>query len=206
MLPFNQKYLVMDGESEGLNLSYSRPWQFSWLVYEGKNLIDKQDRFPDIPDLQLSEGAARVTGFKQYVYDSKKEPLEDVWRDLKKVLYDPEIKVVGQNLLGYDVYLLRIMALLAGDTPDFSYLTRVLDTRPLGKAVRENIRLPASTADLLSWQYKIMNDRSLKAKVSQKALLDYFSIDYDDTKRHDALVDCQDTFKVFLKIKSALKL
>ena len=206
MLPHNQKYICLDTETTGLNLSYSEAWQVSWIVCEGKRVVDVHDRFPNVENLQLSEGAARVTGFDRSVYNSKKEPLKNVWGDLKKYLYDPDYLIIGQNLLGYDVYILRALALKLGEEPDFSYMDRILDTRPLGKAVRENIQKPAGNIDMLSWQYKMMNDRSLKAKVSQLQLLKYFSIDFDKDKLHDGLYDVTKSFEIFLAIKKALKL
>ncbi len=33
---FNQKYIVIDCETEGLNLINSRPWQVSWFTAKGK--------------------------------------------------------------------------------------------------------------------------------------------------------------------------
>ena len=65
LLRFNkkQRYVVFDTETEGLNLVTSRPWQIAWLVVEGEKIIDKRDFFIHWPNLNVSEGAARVTGF-----------------------------------------------------------------------------------------------------------------------------------------------
>ena len=34
----NQKYIVFDFETEGLNLRYSRPWQLGFIEVEGKSI------------------------------------------------------------------------------------------------------------------------------------------------------------------------
>lgn len=41
---FNQKYVIFDTETEGLNLVTSKPWQLAWIEAEGKQ-IEKQNRF-----------------------------------------------------------------------------------------------------------------------------------------------------------------
>ena len=34
----NQKYIVFDFETEGLNLRYSKPWQLGFIVAQNKKL------------------------------------------------------------------------------------------------------------------------------------------------------------------------
>ena len=100
--------------------------------------------------------------------------------------------------------MIAILQRLLGQQPDYSYLTRIYDTRALGKAYREEIQKPSR--DFLSWQYKIINDRSLKARASQNQLLKFFDIDFDDGKLHNALYDIKMCFKVFLKLKKHMDL
>ena len=65
LLRFNkkQRYIVFDTETEGLNLITSRPWQVAWLVVEGDKIVARNDRFIHWPNINVSEGAAKVTGF-----------------------------------------------------------------------------------------------------------------------------------------------
>ena len=137
-------------------------------------------------------------------YDEKKRPIQEVWDKFKSYLLDPQYIVIGQNLLGFDVYMIAELQRLLGETPDYSYLPRIYDTRALGKAYREELDRPKG--NLLSWQYKIINDRSLKAKVSQNQLLKFFSIDFEEEKLHDALYDIQMCFKIFLELKKNMNL
>ena len=60
---FNQKYVIFDTETEGLNLVTSKPWQLAWIEAEGKKITKKQNRFLMWEDLNVSEDAARFTGF-----------------------------------------------------------------------------------------------------------------------------------------------
>ena len=100
--------------------------------------------------------------------------------------------------------MISILQRLLGQEPDYSYLSRIYDTRALGKAYREELQKPRG--DFLSWQYKIINDRNLKAKASQNQLLKFFDIDFDEEKLHDALYDIQMCYKIFLKLKKHMDL
>lgn len=203
-LKYNQKYICFDTETEGLNLYYSRPWQVSWVLGEGNKVVEEQDRFIKYSDLELSDMIKKLTGYNQRTYDSKKESIRAVYDDLAKYLYDPEYIIIGQNLLGFDVYMVAVMQRMLGIEPDFSYIDRIYDTRALGKAYRENLDKPSG--NFLSWQYKIINDRSLKSKVSQSVLLKHLDIDHDPKMLHNALYDVKMCFQVFCKLKKGLDL
>ena len=197
MLPSNQKYLVFDTETEGLNLHSSKTWQLSWIVCQGKNVIETHDKFIKHKELNIPEVVRKLTGFDWDKYNQKAESLISVWSQFEQYLFDPQYIVVGQNLLGFDVYMISHLQRMLGQEPDYSYLPRIYDTRALGKAYREELDKPKR--DFLGWQYKIMNDRSLKAKVSQNQLLKFFDIDFEEDKLHDALYDIKMCYEIFLK-------
>ena len=204
MLPSNQKYLVFDTETEGLNLYSSKTWQLSWIICQGSKILETHDEFIAHKHLNVSEGAKRVTGFNWETYSKKSKSLSQVWSKFEKYIFDPQYIVVGQNLLGFDVYMIAALQRMLGQTPDYSYLPRIYDTRALAKAYREELDRPKG--NLLSWQYKIINDRTLKAKVSQNQLLKFFDIDFDEDKLHDALYDIKMCYQVFLKLKKHMDL
>jgi DNA polymerase III alpha subunit (gram-positive type) len=204
MLKYDQKYLCWDCETEGLNLHSSRPWQLAWIVCEGNRIIEKHDRYIDFKNLDVPEVVQKLTGFNWSEYLAKKENPKNVWSDFKKYLFDPQYKIVGQNLLGFDVYMIAELQRILGEKPDYSYLTRVYDTVALGRAYREELQKPKG--DFLSWQYKVIHDRSLKAKASQNQLLKYFGIDFDESKLHNAMYDIEMCFKVFLELKKNMGL
>ena len=204
MLPSNQKYLVFDTETEGLNLHSSKTWQLSWIICQGSKILETHDEFIAHKHLNVSEGAKRVTGFNWETYSKKIKSLSQVLSKFEKYIFVPQYIVVGQNLLGFDVYLIAALQRMLGHTPDFSYLPRIYDTRALAKAYREELDRPKG--NLLSWQYKIINDRTLKAKVSQNQLLKFYDIDFDEDKLHDALYDIKMCYQVFLKLKKHMDL
>ena len=204
MLPSNQKYLVFDTETEGLNLHSSKTWQLSWIICQGNKVLETHDKFIKHKELNIPEVVRKLTGCDWDKYNSKAESLISVWSKFEKYLFDPQYIVVGQNLLGFDVYMVSHLQRMLGQEPDYSYLPRIYDTRALAKAYREELDKPRG--DLLSWQYKIINDRTLKAKVSQNQLLKFFDIDFEEEKLHDALYDIKMCYKVFLKLKKHMDL
>ena len=78
---FDQKYVIFDTETEGLNLVTSKPWQLAWIETEGKKIKKKQNRFLMWEDLNVSEDAARVTGFNYESYAQKAEDPTIIYKD-----------------------------------------------------------------------------------------------------------------------------
>ena len=194
---FNQNYLILDTETEGLNLVSTRPWQVSWITAKGKSITSKNDRYLLWNDLKMSDGAARITGFNFFDYKSKAEDPKIVLNDLWKIILDPTYIIIGQNILGFDVYVLNILRKCCGLNSDYSYISRVLDTRALAMAIATNNK-EISKSDVLM-QYKFVNHRDKKIKTSQSALLKHYQIDHDPSMLHNALYDIEMTFKIFQK-------
>jgi DNA polymerase III epsilon subunit-like protein len=194
---FNQKYVVIDTETEGLNLISSRPWQVSWLTAKGTYIQNKFDKFLKWPDLKVSEGAAKVTGFNEEKYNKISEDPRKVLDLLWITISDPEYIIIGQNFLGFDVYVLNTLRKQCGLKPDYSYIPRVLDTRAIAMAIGTGQK-DISKEDIFS-QYRFINHKDKKIKASQAALLKKYSIDHDPSKLHDGLYDIEMTFKIFLK-------
>lgn len=192
-----QKYLVFDTETEGLNLIRSRPWQVAWLVVEGDKILEKHDMFLDWPNLDVSAGAAKITGFTMEEYNKRKENPRKVWEKFSEHLYDKDTRIVGQNLLGFDVYMVNIWRELMKLEADYSYVERIIDTRALAVAIAKDI--PVDKDDFISWQYRLINHRERKLKTSQAFLLKKYNIDHDPKRLHDALYDIEMNFKVFRK-------
>jgi DNA polymerase III epsilon subunit-like protein len=192
-----QKYLILDTETEGLNLVKSRPWQCAWIVAEGRNVIERHDRYIKWDKINVSEGAAKITGFSEDQYERRAENPAKVWKDLAKYLFDPEYIVIGQNILGFDVYMLNVWLKGMNQKSDYSYLPRVIDTKSLSTAIFKNV-LP-DKANFLSWQHKLLNHKEKGLKTSQASMLKHYNIPHDPKKLHDALYDIEMTFQIFLK-------
>lgn len=203
MLKYNQKYLTTDCETNSLNLVDVKPWEIAWNLAEGSKITYQCSEYIDWPDLEISDQIVKLTGFNRGEYNRRKKPLEAVWEKFKKDLYDPERIVIGQNLLGYDVFCFASIQKYLGEKPDYSYLPRIWDTRALGKCYKEGLSIPTS-GDFLSWQYKIIHDRSLKAKASQLYQLKNLGIEFDESRLHSGSYDVECTFKIFLELKKRM--
>jgi DNA polymerase III epsilon subunit-like protein len=194
---FDQNYVVIDTETEGLNLINSRPWQVSWITAKGKKITSKNDKFLKWDDLKVSEGAAKITGFNLELHNLKAQEPKKVLDDLWKVISDPSYIIIGQNFLGFDVYVLNTLRKACGYKSDYSYIPRVLDTRSIAMAIGLGIS-ELKKGDILN-QYRFLNHRDKKIKASQASLLKQYNIDHDPTKLHDGLYDIEMTFQIFLK-------
>lgn len=193
----NQKYLVFDTETEGLNLIHSRPWQVSWIICQDGKVLEKFDKLLKWDNLQVSPEAAKITGFNASHYNSNSEDPKEVWELFSSYLYNKDFVIVGQNLLGFDVYMVNVWRQLLGLDSDFSYIDRIIDTKSIETAISKNI--PVNKERFISWQYQLLNYREKGLKTSLITLLKKYNIDHDPKRLHDSLYDIQMNYKVFCK-------
>lgn len=196
---FNQKYLVLDTETEGLNLVNSRPWQIAWIEACGKKIISKQERYIWWPDLRVSEEAARITGFDYQKYKSLAQEPKDVLEEFAPILNQQDIIIIGQNILAFDVYMINSwMNFANGVKFGFDYVKNIIDTKAVAMAIAKGVK-SIDTDDLITWQYRWLNYREKGVKTSQAHLLKQYNIDHDPARLHDALYDIEMTFNIFQK-------
>lgn len=196
----NQKYLCFDFETCGLNLvdPNNKPWQLSYLISEGTNIVDRSDNFIWWEDLKISAEAALVTRFNFSLYKEQAKDPAPILEEFDKLLYDDSYLIIGQNVIGFDIYIHNIYRKLMGKKPDFSYLDRVIDTNCLARAIKKNFR-PQPDEKLITWQYKLAGFREKGLKTSSKVLLKEYNIEFDENKLHDSMYDVEMTFKIFNK-------
>ena len=195
---FNQKYVIFDTETEGLNLVTSKPWQLAWIEAEGKKITKKQNRFLMWDDLHVSEEAAKITGFDKKDYLSKAEDPAVVFKEFMDLISQDDVIVVGQNILGYDLYILGVIARNLNVKIDYSFAKRCFDTKAIATAIAKDNKNP-DKEDFLAWQLRYLHYRERGLKTNQKFLLQYYDIDFDEKKLHDALYDIEKNFEIFQK-------
>jgi DNA polymerase III epsilon subunit-like protein len=195
---FNQKYVIFDTETEGLNLVTSKPWQLAWIEAEGKKITKKQNRFLMWDDLNVSEDAAKITGFDKKDYLSKAEDPAVVFKEFINLINQDDIIIVGQNILGYDLYILGVIARNLNVKINYSFVERCFDTKAIATAIAKDSKNP-DKEDFLAWQLRYLHYREKGLKTNQKFLLQYYDIDFDEKKLHDALYDIEKNFEIFQK-------
>lgn len=195
----NQKYMVFDFETCNLNLcsKNNKPWQLGFILCKGDKVEKEYDFLIKWDNLDISADAARITGFNKRKYEKESvEPLK-VLDFMEQYLYNPEYIKLGHNLLGFDVYIHSIFRQALGKKPDYSYLNNLIDTLCIAKAIYKNINPPKDK--LLSWQYKLTSFRERGMKASITALCKSYSLDFDQSKLHDAIYDVKMNFEIFRK-------
>ena len=194
----NQKYVVFDFETEGLNLRHSRPWQLGFIEAEGTTIKNEHDIYIGFEDLAVSADAARITGFSEHTYNKKKKDKVEVLEFFDKFLYNPDYLLIGHNILGYDVYIHNILRKECGKETDYSYMVRVIDTNCLSKAYKMGLK--KADGNLTLWQYKLNNYIKKGLKTSQITMLKEFSIPFEANRLHDAVYDVKMTLQLFHKL------
>lgn len=199
----DQKFLIFDKETEGLNLFSSRPWQISYAICTVKEILDIKVRHIHWPDLYVSDQAARVTRFNMASHLRIAEDPEVVLKDFEALALDPQYILAGHNILGYDIYVWETWRRLISRTTDWSYLPRILDTNCLMKAYKKGF---APSGDRLTWQYKLLDYREKGLKSNLGVCAKEFKIPYDETRAHDAKYDTQINHAVLNKLIWAVEI
>ena len=202
MLRYNkkQKYICFDFETCSLNLTSSdnKPWQLSYIIAEGNKIIKEQDCYIHWPDLKLSPEARKITKFNDAKYKKLAKDPKDHLLNFHKYIYDKDYIIIGQNLLGFDVYIHRIYCKYLGIKPDYSYISRIYDTNCIAKAIKKDLQ-PPKDLELIYWQYKLNDFREKRMRTSIKAQIKQYKIDFDEDKLHDSLYDVRMNFEIFKK-------
>lgn len=195
-----QKYLIIDGESNGLNLHDSQPWQIAYVICTSKTIEQAVVRYPKWDGFVMSDEAARVTRFDMKDYLARAEPADDVLKDFETLLFDPEYLILGHNLIGFDAYLINTWRRLCGRKEDWSFVSRIVDTLCLSRAYR--FQIVPDRNDFIGWQYKMltMRSRSKGMGASLGAMAREFGIEYDERLAHDAGVDIRYNHEVFKRL------
>ena len=203
----DQKYVFFDFETCGLNLGSenNKPWQLAFITVENDRIIERADYWLKWENLNVSPGAAKVTGWTQKKYDEKAvdpvKPLEH----FEKYLYDESYLKVGHNILGFDVYMHGIYRRLLQKKPDYRYLNSLIDTLCLARAFNNDIKFQKED-NLLHWQYKMLSLRRAKGKNRLIDLCKQLDVKFNSRKLHDALYDIEKNHEVFKKLIWAVEI
>lgn len=202
----DKRIILFDTETEGLNLRTSRPWQIAWVEMKNGKVLNKEMHYLAWDNLNVSKEAAAVTGFDKRVYDAKKEDPKKIIDKFWNLIHQPDIILAGQNIIGFDIFILNIARKCIGYLEDYSFLYKCIDTVPLSRAYLLNFHR-SENETMIEFCYKLLNFKP-KGRISVKlsSMLDKFGIKYKEDKLHDALVDTEMTGELFIRLIRALGL
>ena len=197
----NQKYICFDFETCNLNLLSleNKPWQLSYIIAQGYKILEEHDCYIKWDNLNISEEAKKITRFDYNKYARLAKDPAQILSNFEKYLYDEDYIIIGQNLLGFDVYIHGIYRKLLGKKPDYSYTKRIYDTNCIAKALKKDMKPPSNMDDLIRWQYRLNDFRQKNMRTSIKAQLKQYKIDFDENKLHDSIYDVRMNLKIFYK-------
>lgn len=148
--------------------------------------------------LKISKEAARITRYSQTDMNKRGLPPEEVFPTVQEWLDDADY-IVGHNLLGFDIYLIKDYYAYMGQ--DYKHLVnKIVDTYAIAKGVKIDNRFSPEDK-FIEYQYRVLDIRKKGVKTSLVALGKEFEISHNYSKLHDALVDLELNVKVWNKLK-----
>lgn len=199
----------MDIESFNLCLSlvYNRPWQIGLISVVGDSIVKSNDviiNWPHVNGLTCSEGAARINHYNQFSVARDGITPQEGFVMLDSYLSDAKY-IVGHNLFGFDLYLIRDMYRMFGK-PWQHLIPKVIDTKAIAFGVKTNVPFDASKESITMYQYRMGNTRAKGVKTSLSTLAKEYGIKLDETRLHEALYDLEINIQVWNKLKFQIDL
>ena len=161
-----KKFLFLDFETFNVCLSdqFNLPWQAATILLEygdGKNgrIKSKELSRHDLylkwdTDLKISKEAKRITNYSESALKKNCIPEEEGFKIIYKQVKNTDY-IVGHNVLGFDIYLLRNWFRKHGKNyDDLPY--KVLDTFAVAKAIALGYRYKKNECGLLDFQMKMI--------------------------------------------------
>ena len=193
----------IDCETYNLCLSFinNRPWQIAFIEVKGDEIIKETDlliKWPKEKNLGISVKAAQMTKYDPHKIEKFGISPEDAFAVLEEKLNAADY-VVGHNLLGFDVYLIREYYRLMGFKTDF-FIKKIIDTKCLSQGLKLSTPFNGKE-DLLNYQYRMYNCPVKGIKTNLTLLGKEYGIEHDYENLHNALVDLRLNVKVWNKMK-----
>lgn len=209
----NTVYTFLDFETYNLLLNFvgNKCWQTGLIQLKDKEIIKRADlivKWPNPPKFDpetikmIYKGAQTVESLNARIAKEGLAP-EKAFEITYQYCEECD-KIVGHNILGFDLYLLRAWCELMGK-PWKHFPEKMIDTHCLIKGMKLNI--PYKKEDnFLEYQYKILNTIVKGVKTRLEVVGKEMNIDHDYAKLHDALVDLHLNIKVWNQVKYKLEL
>jgi hypothetical protein len=197
----SKKLVFIDCETLNLCLNFCQnlPWQIAMLSTVGGKKVDERDFLVKWDtNLKISEDARRITRYPEELIRTTGKKFDDVFSTVRDWLECSDY-IVGHNILGFDLYLIKEMYLLKGMRASH-LVNKILDTNCLAKGIKYGIpKMPKES--LVEYQYKLLHTYRKGIKTNLTSLGKDYNIEHDYENLHNAIVDLELNLKVWNKIK-----
>lgn len=197
--------VFIDLETFNLCLSFCHnlPWQIGMIKVKDNNIIDRYTRYIKWEtDLKISKRAAEITHFSQDKFDKESVPSEEVYPVMRNWL-DGANYILGHNVLGFDVYLIKEWYLLNNENPK-NLFEKFIDTNCLSKILKLGLGGRPKEKSWLEYQYPVLHHKQKGLKTNLKSMGEEFGIKFDYQNLHSADNDLLLNFEVWKKLLYAL--
>ncbi|NBP57734.1 hypothetical protein EBU71_14610 [bacterium] len=196
-----KKFVFIDCETFNLclNFCHNLPWQIAMIKAEGDKKVDQKNFYIRWEtDLQISEDAARITRYDHKKVEKDGYCPKEIFPTIKDWLDNADY-IVGHNILGFDIYLIKEYYKFMGC--DWSHLiNKIIDTNALAKGIKCNT--PFEKQDnLIEYQYKMYHAKRKNIRTSLGLLGKENGIEHNYEELHNAINDLDLNLKVWNKLK-----
>jgi DNA polymerase III epsilon subunit-like protein len=203
LLRYDKKktFVLIDLETFNLclNFCHNLPWQIGMIKAKGDFKLDSKNYYINWDTkLKISQDAARITRYDHKKVQRDGLNIKDAFPTIKDWL-DHADYIVGHNILGFDVNLIKELYKIMGCKWDH-LMPKIIDTNCMARGIKYNMPYKANE-NLLEYQYKIYHTRRKDVKSSLSFLGKENGIEHDYDKLHDALNDLDLNLKVWNKLK-----
>lgn len=203
---YNQKYILWDFETENLRLlGKNRPWQIGYVIAQGNEIIKEKEEYIFWSDLQISDGAAKVTRFNPFQYKEKAKFNKEILEDFESYLYNSEYINIAHNSHNFDCFVHNIWRNELKLKTDYSYLNKTIDSNALARMIKLGIK-ELKWPDLKRDMFKFAEYVEKGLKTSIRVLCKEFKLDYDENLAHSALYDAQRNLLIWNKLKGMIEI
>jgi DNA polymerase III epsilon subunit-like protein len=171
---------------------------------DGTKKLDEKDYYIKWDtDFKISEDAARITRYDENYVNKVGKRVKETLPTIMKWLDEADY-IVGHNILGFDIYLIKELYKIAGK--DYRHLvSKTIDTNCIARGIKMNIPYKPEE-DFTEYQYRIHSTRAKGIRSNLTALGKEFDIEHDYENLHNALVDLELNVKVWNRLKYSLEL
>lgn len=197
----DKNIVFFDAETLNLCLNYCHnlPWQIAMIKVRGDKKVDEKNIYIKWDtNLKISDDAARITRYNPKTVDNLGVTPEKIFPTIKDWL-DNSDYIIGHNILGFDLYLIKEFYKKMGQDPTHLY-SKILDTNALARSIKMGLSLKKDD-DLLEYQYRAYNKKCKGIKTSMISLGKEFDIQHDYDNLHNAIVDLELNLKIWNKLK-----